>query len=81
MSALDLLNDAEEAFQALADLLGRDQWFFGQKEPGLFDASVFAYTCLILDEALGWKHNPLEEILSKHESLVNHQKRVLEMYF
>lgn len=82
VSALDLLNDAEEAFQALADLLGRDQWFFGQEQPGLFDASVFAYTCLIQDGALGWKHNPLEELLStKHENLVNHRNRVLEMYF
>ncbi|KAK4507889.1 hypothetical protein PRZ48_001624 [Zasmidium cellare] len=81
VSALDLLNDAEEAFQALADLLGQDQWFFGQGHPSLFDASFFAYTCLILDDAFGWKHNPLEELLSKHQNLVDHRNRIVEVYF
>ncbi|KAF2172453.1 hypothetical protein M409DRAFT_63135 [Zasmidium cellare ATCC 36951] len=81
LSALDLLNDAEEAFQTLADSLGQDQWFFGQKYPGLFDASVFAYAGLILDEAFGWKHNPLQELLSKHENLVDHRNRVTELYY
>lgn len=81
VSALDLLNDAEEAFQALADLLGEDQWFFGQKQPSMMDASVFAYTCLILDESFAWKHNPLEELLSNHANLVQHRKRIVEVYF
>lgn len=81
VSALDLLNDSEETFQALSDLLGGNQWFFGQEQPGLFDASVFAYTCLILDEAFDWKHNPLQELLSKHGNLVEHRQRVMDMYF
>ncbi|EME50122.1 hypothetical protein DOTSEDRAFT_85352 [Dothistroma septosporum NZE10] len=81
VSTLDLVHDAEEAFEALSVLLGDEDWFFGLVEPSLFDASVFAYTCLILDRNMGWKHNPLIEILAKHDNLVQHRKRILKEYF
>ena len=81
VSTLDLLRDAEEAFEALSTLLGEDDYFFSSTEPTLFDASVFAYTCLILDEELGWKHNPLQESLAKHDNLVRHRAKILEVYF
>jgi len=78
----DIMKDAEEAFEALASLLGEDdQWFFGQEKPGLFDASVFAYTHLLLDEAMRWQENRLGSMLEKYENLVKHQERVVEMYF
>ncbi|KZF23605.1 hypothetical protein L228DRAFT_246412 [Xylona heveae TC161] len=45
----DLYSEAENAFDALEKLLGdEDEWFFGQAQPGMFDASVFAYTALLL---------------------------------
>lgn len=81
ISILDLIRDAQEAFQAMATLLGDEKWFFGQANPGLFDASVFAYTHNILDESLGWKYNFLDDLVRKHENLVQHRERILEQYF
>ncbi|KXT13661.1 hypothetical protein AC579_4995 [Pseudocercospora musae] len=81
ISTFDLHKDAGEAFDALATLLGDDDYFFGQRKPGLFDASIFAYTELILDDRLGWKYNPLREHLSKHENVIKHRNRVRDLYF
>lgn len=41
--------EAEDAFAALGSLLSESEtgWFFGRTEPGVFDAAVFAYTCLV----------------------------------
>ena len=58
-----------------------------QSGPSLFDASVFAYTHLILDsvhdgeEVMQWQVNSLKSILCRYENLVNHRKRILEMYY
>ncbi|RFU34204.1 hypothetical protein B7463_g2114, partial [Scytalidium lignicola] len=49
----DLYSEADKAFEALSILLGKDNWFSRSERPGLFDASVFAYTELLLDESLG----------------------------
>lgn len=81
ISTFDLMKEVEEAFEALATLLGGDKYFFGQDDPGLFDASVFAYTELILDRQFGWKHNPLQEHLSKHENLIQHRNNIHDLYF
>ncbi|CAK4032228.1 Hypothetical predicted protein [Lecanosticta acicola] len=81
VSALDLIRDAEEALHALSQLLGEGEWFFGQSRPGFFDATVFAYTHLILDDALGWKQNELKDALGKHANLVRHRERIREMYY
>ena len=75
------MRDAEEAFNALSTLLGQDEWFFVQQKPGLFDASVFAYTHLILDEGMGWGENTLAEQLKRYGNLVQHQERITKMYF
>lgn len=72
---------AEEAFEALSILLGARPWFFGERSPTLFDASVFAYTHLILDEAMEWKKNKMSEQLKKWENLVQHRESILQMYF
>ncbi|TKA66886.1 hypothetical protein B0A55_08180 [Friedmanniomyces simplex] len=79
----DIFRDAEEALEALSTLLEKeDEWFFGQEKPALFDASVFAYTELLLDEGVGWReNNRLGEMVKKHENLVKHRERVKKMYF
>ncbi|KAF2848099.1 hypothetical protein T440DRAFT_429310 [Plenodomus tracheiphilus IPT5] len=83
INADTLYNQAEEAFAALDSLLGDDTWFFGAKGPGLFDASVFAYTHLLLDEGLGrgWVDGRLGDAVRGRKGLVRHRGRILERYF
>lgn len=76
----DLEGDAGSAFEALSALLGEDEHFFGRPKPGLFDASVFAYTHLILDEGMGWKRNRLAQLLREHTNLVQHRERLLRFF-
>lgn len=75
------MRDAANALSALSELLGEDQWFFGQKQPSMLDASVFAYTQLILDESLQWGENELAKHTSQHQNLVNHRDRILNQFF
>lgn len=77
----DIMHDAAEAFEALSSLLGEDEWFFGCSSAGLFDASVLAYTHLILCGDLKWRHNKLATALREHSNLVHHQKRAVQQYF
>jgi metaxin len=79
--AEDILDEAIDAFSALSTLLGEENWFFGSRTPQLFDASVFAYTHLLLDERMGWKHNPLAERLATFHNLVGHRDRILGEYY
>ncbi|KAI1865836.1 uncharacterized protein JN550_008094 [Neoarthrinium moseri] len=72
-----LYNGAEQAFDALATALGSEAWFFGSSEPGLFDATVFAYTHLVLDETLAWIDTRMKAALQKFPTLVDHRARVL----
>ncbi len=72
---------AEEAFGALATLLGADAYFFGAEQPGLFDASLFAYTHLLLDQGLAWHSTGLTDALTKHGNLVDHRNLLLTHYF
>lgn len=76
----DLEGDAKNAFEALSALLGEDEHFFGRSKPGLFDANVFAYTHLILDEGMGWKQNRLAQLLREHTNLVQHRERLLQFF-
>ncbi|KAK2594087.1 hypothetical protein QQS21_008190 [Conoideocrella luteorostrata] len=73
-----LYRDAKTAFATLSTLLGANEWFFGAEEPGLFDAEVFAYTYLILDDSLGWKDDTLARCVANRENLVEHRKRLYE---
>ncbi|EHK25481.1 uncharacterized protein TRIVIDRAFT_85265 [Trichoderma virens Gv29-8] len=74
-----LLADATDALRSLSALLAGDDWFFGQPGPGLFDAEVFAYTYLILDEAFGWADDySLAQCLAKFDNLVEHRRRLYE---
>ena len=76
-----LYRECESAFSALSELLGDDQFFFSGERPGLFDASVFAYTHLLLDERMGWKERRMVDILRGYENLVGHRSRILKDYF
>lgn len=77
----DIMQSANDAFEALSGMLDTDEWFFGLPNPTLFDASVFAYTHLILDSKMHWEDNKLEALLMNHGNLVQHRYRMLEMYF
>ncbi|KAH8687496.1 putative mitochondrial outer membrane protein [Tricladium varicosporioides] len=77
----DLYSEADKAFEALSILLGNDPWFFGHEKPTLFDASIFAYTQLLLDENMEWKERKLCRALRRRENLVQHRERLLVRYF
>lgn len=76
----DLEAEADKAFEALSILLGDNEHFFNRPNPGLFDASVFAYTHLILDEGMGWKQNRLARLLRKYDNLVQHRERLVKFF-
>lgn len=80
IDASDLLAEAGNAFEALSTLLSDNEYFFGRSKPGLFDAEVFAYTYLIMDESMGWKHNAMAQLLKNHENLVQHRERLLQHF-
>ena len=73
--------EAEKAFAALSTLLGGDTYFFGEERPSLFDASVFAYTHLLLDESLNWQNKRLPYCLNSLKNLVQHRQRLLTSFF
>ncbi len=78
----ELYLEAENAFAALSTLLGDDQWFFGVDRPSLFDASVFAYTHLLLDREMGWQEGEeLVRSVRRRANLVRHRDGVLRMYY
>lgn len=72
-----LYRDAEQAFDALAAALGADDWFFGNSGPGLFDATLFAYTHLLLSDSLPWVDTRLGDCLRKFTNLIDHRDRIL----
>ncbi|KAI9759781.1 MAG: hypothetical protein M4579_002080 [Chaenotheca gracillima] len=76
----NIYSEADKAFGALSTLLGEDRWFFGADQPGLFDASVFAYTYQLLTEQ-GWGHRDLVDYVNKRENLVAHCKLISEAFF
>jgi metaxin len=83
INADDLYKQAEEAFASLEMVLGNNEWFFGATRPGLFDASVFAYTHLLLDEGLGrgWVDMRMRDAVRARKNLVRHRERIVESYF
>ncbi|KAL7790028.1 hypothetical protein V8C37DRAFT_385185 [Trichoderma ceciliae] len=79
ISPLHLLSDAADALRSLSALLSSDEWFFGRPDPGLFDAEVFAYTYLILDQEFGWADDKtLARCLAEFDNLVEHRRRLYE---
>ena len=76
-----LYQGSDKAFGALSELLGDEDYYFGERKPGLFDANVFAYTNVLLDEGLGWKDFRMMDGLRRYSNLVEHRGRILEAYF
>ncbi|KAI9729449.1 MAG: hypothetical protein M1834_006830 [Cirrosporium novae-zelandiae] len=76
-----LYEQADIAFQALSVLLGSNTFFFGEKQPTMFDANIFAYTHLLLDKEMQWQEERLVIILKKYTSLVDHRDRIYKSYF
>ncbi|KAM3435553.1 hypothetical protein NHJ13734_005502 [Beauveria thailandica] len=77
----ELLRVAEEAFAALAALLGEAEWFLGADGPGLLDAELFAYTHLLVGGQLTWADEELGSRLRTFENLVRHADRLYERYW
>ena len=76
-----LYRECDSAFSALSELLGSDDYFFDAEKPSLFDASVFAYTHLLLDEGMEWTEMRMVDILGGYKNLVEHRGRILTEYF
>ncbi|KAF2104419.1 hypothetical protein NA57DRAFT_70626 [Rhizodiscina lignyota] len=78
-----LYGDAEQAFEALESLLADGDWFFGTSRPSLFDAAVFSYTHLLLDEEVEhkWADRRLHSLTATRSRLVAHRNRILNMYY
>ena len=77
----ELYRQAEEAFSSLSSVLAEDEFFFGQTNPGLFDASLFAYTHIILDGGHNFSSPPLRRALQRHPNLVDHRDRIVSGFF
>lgn len=77
----DIYRESSNAFDALSTLLGTDHWFLGTNQPTLLDASVFAYTHLLLDEEMHWSDGQLASQVIARQNLVDHRNRVLDKYF
>lgn len=86
-----LYRDAEAALSALSTLLegNGDDYFFGSSQPTLFDAAVFSYTHLLLedgDETTGeprfrWYNRVLPDMVRAHPRLVGHRDRIVAKYW
>jgi metaxin len=70
---------ARSAFAALETLLEQSQtpWFFDAPGPTLFDASVFAYTQLLLDRRLGWVDRTVPDIVEAKLAVCRHRNALL----
>ncbi|KAL1903149.1 hypothetical protein Sste5346_000433 [Sporothrix stenoceras] len=84
-----LYRDAEAALSALSTLLeGDDSYFFGSSEPSLFDAAVFSYTHLLLEDGdetgeprFRWHNRVLPDMVRAHPRLVEHRDRIVAKYW
>ena len=83
IDAADIYRQAAEALTALEAALGGDTWFFGAEKPGILDATVFSYTHLLMDDALGkgWVDTRLRDALLSQKNLASHRNRILTSYF
>lgn len=87
-----LYRDAEAALSALSTLLeSGDGYFFGSSEPTLFDAAVFSYTHLLLEDddettttgepRFQWHNRVLPDMVRAHPRLVEHRDRIVAKYW
>jgi metaxin len=85
-----LCKDADDAFEALSTLLGDHEWFTSgsgdhTSQPGILDASVYAYTHVILtlfsslsEDSPGEK---LRASIIKRSNLLDHHGRIAKRYY
>ena len=76
-----IYRESSSALEALSTLLGQDSYFFAVTKPGLFDAAVFAYSNLLLDDSILWAEDRMREDLKEWSNLVDHRERILHEYF
>ncbi|CAK7199015.1 hypothetical protein SEUCBS139899_001683 [Sporothrix eucalyptigena] len=89
-----IYRDAEAALLALSTILERSEtdYFFGSAEPTLFDAAVFSYTHLLLEESGGdgnanqptrfpWNNTVLPDMVRGHPQLVQHRDRIVARFW
>ncbi|KAI1380956.1 hypothetical protein F4677DRAFT_205599 [Hypoxylon crocopeplum] len=78
VNAVVIYDEAGLAINALSTALNSDRWFFGAPVPTLFDAAVFSYTHLLLDDRLPWKDQKLPNMMKRCQNLVDHRNRILQ---
>ncbi|KAL8950788.1 MAG: hypothetical protein Q9222_003195 [Ikaeria aurantiellina] len=80
-----LYQESDNAFSALSDLLGNNDWFFGEESPGLLDAAVFGYTYLLCDSAMGWREGDERQgqglRQGRWKNLVDHKERIYKKWY
>ncbi|ERT02250.1 hypothetical protein HMPREF1624_00548 [Sporothrix schenckii ATCC 58251] len=95
-----LYRDAEAALAALSTLLTEEdaneeadgRYFFGSHEPTLFDAAVFSYTHLLLEDdddndqngrrpRFRWHNRVLPDMVRAHPRLVEHRDHIVARYW
>ncbi|KTW29409.1 hypothetical protein T552_01361 [Pneumocystis carinii B80] len=79
LNAKEIYADASHALHALSIKLGQDQWFFGTEVPSYIDATLFAYTYLVL--SINLPEDTLSHEVKKYENLVKHAERVSNICF
>ncbi|KAL8709567.1 MAG: hypothetical protein Q9220_005659 [cf. Caloplaca sp. 1 TL-2023] len=80
-----LYRESDNAFSALSDLLGNNDWFFGEETPGLLDAAVFGYTYLLCDSAMGWQESEERQgqglRKGRWKNLFDHKERIYKEWY
>ncbi|KAG0338970.1 hypothetical protein BG004_006989 [Podila humilis] len=82
-----IFEEAATAVEALAVLLGKNEYFFGKSAPSSLDAVVFAYLHVILtlprvrnaDDA--GRSSELSRIVRKHTNLFEYSQRIWRKFF
>lgn len=68
----EVYDHAISDYQALSDLLGKDQWFFGADKPGLLDIWAHAYVVEMIDPPI---ETSMKKRLLEMDNLVQHARR------
>lgn len=87
-----LYKDAEDAFEALSDFLGEKEWYSQiehltkeEQKPGILDASVFAYTHVVLtlfaSLSVGSPGERLRTAITRCSNLLDHHDRIARQYY
>lgn len=72
----EIYADAAAAWKALDTLLGDDEWFFGAQQPGMLDATVFAFAHLVRKWAWDETERRVQTPLETCKRLMAHEERL-----